>query len=308
MNRSKLQFYLIPGILLILIVVIGRHHSYAGLLLWTFLLQGILALSYDFLGGYGGELHLGHGTFFGIGAYVSALMILAGLPWWLSIVLAGLGGFLAALAISPVLIPLQGGAFSLASLVFLFLFHSLSRNLSRLTGGVDGLSLDRVTGMDIWLPCVALLFFLCFYIHDSLADSKFTRELKAVAEDREAAALCGVSGQKIRTEALLLGSTMAALAGGILPIQSSYISLQSTFGLEVALAPVVIVLIGGPGTRFGALSGALLYVGLQEWIWTGIGEWHLALLGLVFILSGVFLPSGLAGLFKIQTKPAPVDR
>jgi len=95
---------------------------------------------------------------------------------------------------------------------------------------------------------------------------------------------------------------MAALAGGILPIQSLYISRQSTFGLEVALAPVIIVLIGGPGTRFGPLLGTLLFVGLREWIWTGLGAWHLSLLGTVFILSGIFFPSGLAGIFKIQEK------
>lgn len=303
MTRSRILFYLIPGVLItVLVFFLGQRHSYASLILWTFLLQGILALSYDFLGGYGGELHLGHGTFFGIGAYVSTLMMLNGFPWWLAIIMSGLGGFLTALIISPILIPLKGGSFSLASLVFLFLFYSVFRNLSWLTGGVDGLSLNRVMGMNIWLPSTILLFMLCFYIHDNLTSSKFIRELRAVAEDPQAAAMCGISCHGIRTRALLMGSTMAALAGGILPIQSLYISLQSTFGLEVALTPVVIVLIGGPGTRFGPLLGTLLYIGLQEWIWIGLGAWHLALLGLVLILCGTFFPSGLAGLLKIKQK------
>jgi len=303
MTRLTNPLYLITGGLIAVLVLLSGHmHSYAGLILWTFLLQGILALSYNFLGGYGGELHLGHGTFFGIGAYVSILMILADVPWWVSIMLSGMAGFLISLMISPLLIPLKGGAFSLASLVLLLLFHSLFRNLSWLTGGVDGLSLDRVTSINTWLPCTIFLFILCFYIHDTLADSKFTRELRAISADPQAAALCGLSCHKVRTKALLLGSTMASLAGGILPIQSLYISLQSTFGLEVALSPVVIVLIGGPGTRFGPLLGTLLYLGLQEWIWTAIGAWHLAILGLVLILSGLFFPSGLAGFLKFKKK------
>lgn len=301
MARAINPLYLIiGGLFLVLVLLSGHMHSYTGLILWTFLLQGILALSYNFLGGYGGELHLGHGAFFGIGAYVSILMTLAHIPWWFSIMLAGIAGFLIALMISPLLIPLKGGAFSLASLVLLLLFQVLFRNLSWLTGGVDGLSLDQVTSPNTWFPSTIALFILCFYIHDTLANSKFTRELRAISDDPQAAAVCGLSCYKIRTKALLLGSTMASLAGGILPIQSLYISLQSTFGLEVALTPMVIVLIGGPGTRFGPLLGTLLYVSLQEWIWTTIGAWHLALLGLVLILSGLFFPSGLAGLLKFN--------
>jgi len=301
MTRAINPFTLITGGLILVIVLFSDYiHSYIALILWTFLLQGILALSYNFLGGFGGELHLGHGTFFGIGAYISILMMLADVPWWISIILSGLAGGLISLMISPLLVPLRGGAFSLASLVLLLLFQALFRNLSFLTGGVDGLSLDRVTGINTWLLTTIILFILCFYIHETLTNSKFTRELRAISDDPQAAALCGLSSNKVRTNALLLGSTMASLAGGILPLQSLYISLQSTFGLEVALTPVVIVLIGGPGTRFGPLLGALLYVGLQEWIWTEIGAWHLALLGLVLILSGLFFPSGLAGFIKFK--------
>jgi branched-chain amino acid transport system permease protein len=295
--------YLIAGgIFLVLFLELGHAHSYTTLILWTFLLQGILALSYNLLGGYGGELHLGHGTFFGIGAYVSILMMLTHIPWWISIILAGMSGFLIALMISPLLIPLKGAPFSLASLVLLLLFQVLFRNISWLTGGVNGLSLDWITSPTAWLPSTIVLFILCFYIHDTLVDSKFTRELRAISDDPQAAAVCGLSCNKIRTKALLLGSTMASLAGGILPIQSLYISLQSTFGLEVALTPVVAVLIGGPGTRLGPLLGTLLYLGIQEWIWTAIGAWHLALLGLVLILSGLFFPSGLAGLLPFNKK------
>jgi branched-chain amino acid transport system permease protein len=235
--------------------------------------------------------------FFGIGAYVSALVLSAGLPWWMALFLAGLTGSLAAVIVSPLLIPQKGGAFSLASLVLLLLLHSLFKNFPRLTGGVDGLSISLMEA-GLWLSCTVFLFIFCLYIHHTLSDSTFIRELRAIADDSQAAALCGLSCQKIRTKALVLGSVMAALSGGILPMQSSYISLQSAFGLEVAFAPVIIVLIGGPGTRYGPLLGTLLYIGLQEMIWTGLGAWHLALLGTVLVLSGVFFPKGLAGLFR----------
>jgi len=85
----------------------------------------------------------------------------------------------------------------------------------------------------------------------------------------------------------------AALAGGLYPILSRYVSPESAFGLEVALTPVVAVLLGGPGTRWGALLGTLLYLAVQELLWTQSGTWNLALLGLGLMVAAVFKPEGL---------------
>jgi branched-chain amino acid transport system permease protein len=262
------------------------------------LLQGILALSYDIPGGLGGELHLGHGAFFGIGAYVSALSFINGFPWWLSLACAGLSGGLAARLLQPMLVSLKGVSFALVSLGFLLICGLLARNLEPISGGTAGISFSASMGMAGPYRWTLALFVVTLWIHETVADSRFGRALVGASNDFEAAMSCGVPVESIRGKALVMGSVMAALAGGIYPFPMAYISPQSAFGLEVALAPVVMVLVGGPGTRWGPLLGVVVYTGLQEWLWTRGWEGALTLMGASLMAAGIFLPKGIAGALK----------
>lgn len=276
--------------------------AYGAMVAWTLFLQGILALSYDLLGGYGGELHLGHGAFFGIGVYASTLTALHGLPWWAALAAAGAAGGCTACVAAPLLVPLRGVSFALTSLGTLLLFALLARNLQGLTGGTAGLSLPEAlnlgTGPYRW---TLLLLLVSLWIHDVLPDSRFGRALRGTAADPKAAVTSGVPSSVVRRQALILGSVLAALAGGVYPLPMGYVSPQSAFGLENALTPVVMVLVGGPGTRWGPLLGAILYMGLQEMLWTSGWDWNLALAGMGLMAAGLLLPRGLAGLFSPES-------
>lgn len=287
---------IIPASLLLLFHPL--FDAYTNLIIWTLLLQGSLALSYDILGGYGGELHLGHGVFFGLGAYISVLALIAGVPWGLALVFSALGGYILSMALSMLLVPLTGGTFALASLVVLLLIKSLFRNIEQITGGTAGLSTPHISATGLWFSCTLIFFMICMWIHDSLDASRFGRALKAISSDPLAADATGISNYQIRTQSLVLGSIMASLAGGIFPFQSGYVNLHSAFGLEIALGPVVMVLLGGPGTRFGPLIGTVLYVGLQEWLWSHMSGGNLAILGAGLIMIGAFFPSGIVGFIK----------
>lgn len=281
--------------------------AYAAIIAWTLCLEAVLALSYDLLGGYGGELHLGHGAFFGIGVYASALATLHGLPGWAALAAAGLTGGVSARLLAPLLVSLRGVSFALTSLGVLLLFALLARNLEGLTGGTAGLSLpgtvELAAGPFGW---TLLLVFGTLWVHDALPESRFGRALRGAAADPEAAAASGVPWDILRRRTLVLGSVLAALAGGIYPFPMGYVSPQSAFGLEKALAPVVMVLVGGPGTRWGPLLGVALYMGLQELLWTRGWDWNLALTGIGLMAVGLFLPRGLTGLFS--PKPAFCER
>lgn len=273
----------------------GWLGGYGAMIAWTLLLQGTLALSYDILGGYGGELHLGHGAFFGIGAYTAALAANAGAPWWAAACAAGAAGVAAALLFRPFLVPLRGVSFALASLAVLLLCGLFARNLNAWTGGTAGVSISSSFGMDGAYRCTLALFAATLWMHDGMRRSTFGRALLASAADREAAASAGVPTSAIRGKALLWGTVPAALAGGMYPFPMAYVSPQSAFGLEVALTPVVAVLLGGPASRWGPLMGVALYVGLQEWLWTRGWDWSLAVMGGGLMAAGLFLPRGLAG-------------
>ena len=275
---------------------------YWGLVVFTALLQGTVALSYDLIGGYGGELHLGHGLFFGLGAYLSAGMLTAGLPAWTTPVLSGFGGAAVALALCPLLIPLRGIPFAIASLAALLLMGLLAGNLSSLTGGHAGLSLMPRWGLPGLLRAAFLLMAATGWMHYCYPNSRHGRALRAVADDREAAAAMGVNPSQLRRQALILGAFPAAVAGSLYPFQSAYISPQSAFGLEAAMAPVAMVLVGGPGSRWGPLLGLVLLTAVQEWLWTQGWQWRLSMWGAVLVMAGVLLPHGLAGLFPIKQR------
>ena len=285
------------GCALLLILGPGWLGPYGAMVAWALLLNGTLALSFDLLGGYGGALHLGHGAFFGVGAYASALCAAHGLAPWASLPAAGLCGAAAAGLVRPILVPLRGVSFALASLGVLLSCGLLARNLEALTGGTAGLSLASA-GTEGPYRWSLLVFFCAFWIHERLPGSRFGRALQAAAADPEAAAASGVSVGAVQGRALILGSLLAGLAGGTYPLAMAYVSPQSAFGLEAALAAPVAVLLGGPGTRWGPLLGVVLYTGLQEWLWTRGWQWNLAVLGSALMAAGVFLPRGLSGLLR----------
>jgi branched-chain amino acid transport system permease protein len=282
---------------------------YWGLVLLSALLQGALVLSYDILGGYGGELNLGQGLFFGLGAYLSAGALAAGWPAWGATLLAAAGGLAMAAVACLLLVPLRGLLFAIASLCLLLLMGLLANNLEPLTGGSAGLSLSPQWGMWGTVQAALVLFATCWWLHERFPRSNLGRALRDCADDRQAAAAAGVAVRRVRSQALVLGALPAALAGGLYPFQAAYVSPQSAFGLETAMAPVVMVLVGGAGTRWGPLMGLLLLTALQEWLWVQGLQWRLSVWGGCLILSAVLMPRGLAGLLdgvgNLLKRPVP---
>lgn len=273
--------------------------AYGSLVVWGLCQMGILALGYDLLGGMGREVHLGHGAFFGLGAYTSAICMEASCSWWTALVAAGAAGAIWARISALVLVELRGASFAVASLCFVLSGLVLARNLVGLTGGVSGIS-TPILGKEIPYACTFVLLMVSLRVHRAALNSSWGRALRAVGEDSLAASHVGVCPRRIRTQALVVGSTMASLAGGIYPLQSGYLSPESAFGLDVAMSPVVAVLLGGPGTRWGALLGAAILGGFQELIWSSLRGGNLLVLGLFLMACGFLLPGGVAGLLEAR--------
>jgi ABC-type branched-subunit amino acid transport system permease subunit len=267
---------------------------YGSLLLWSVCQQAVLALSYSFLGGMGRELHLGHGVFFGLGAYMSAILLQAGLPWWLALPAAGTAGALLSKGLAPFLVRLSGGDFAVASLCVALLAGVLARNLEEFTGGVAGISVPAIP-REVPYFCSLVLLGGALLIHRRLIHSSWGRAIRATGMDSTAALHLGVPGKSLRTQALLLGSSLAALAGGIYPLQSGYLSPESAFGLEVLLSPVVAVLLGGSASSWGPLWGAALLAILQELILTGLPGTTPLAMGLFLMVSGLRAAKELPG-------------
>lgn len=268
----------------------GRYVVTLAFLLWVAI---ALAESYNLVGGYLGYMNLGHASFFGVSAYIFGILYVQGVPFlwaWL----AGIGGSVAfAGAISVPLFRLRGAYFAVASFGLITLLELLAHNFSALTGGAAGLSLppgDRL------LPAYYLSLVVAagsVGLAVMVSRSRLGLALMSLREDEEVAAVFGVYPLRYKTLALLLSAVPPGLIGGIYTWQLTYINPSIVFGLEIALVPIVMAMLGGVGHVWGPVLGAFFITLVEELLWTKMPYLHLTTYGVILLLVGLYLPGGL---------------
>lgn len=261
-----------------------------------------LALAFDVLAGYTGYLNFGHGAFFGLGAYTTAiLMMQAHWPFALALpmggVLAGLGALIAGL---PTL-RLKGAYFAIAT-------WALSRAVQQMalimdiTGGPDGMRLPSFLNPQFFyylmLAIVAVTFALLWFL---LEHSPFGLKLKAIREDEEGAMALGLNPTKLKMQAFILSAVPTGILGGVYAYWITFIDPASTLGDMISDQALVMVVFGGMGTLIGPVIGAILIFAFKTLFWAYLSEFqllYLIILGAVIALSVVFIPNGLWGTLK----------
>ncbi|MCA1297621.1 branched-chain amino acid ABC transporter permease [Stappia indica] len=296
----------------------------------------VLAASYDLLLGYTGVVSFAHTMFFGIGAYGTALALSSLGPSFTAIVLGTAGGtaIAAALALAIGLFSLRVKAifFAMVTLAVASAFAVLVSQLSGLTGGEDGLTYKipralgpafklmdgKIFGVRIngRLLCYYLVFFSALVLFLGLlrvVNSPFGRTLKAVRDNAFRAEAIGYRVVWYRTTATVLSAAVAALAGALLAIWIRYTGPATTLSMEIMIDILLMVVIGGMGTMYGAVIGATLFILAQTYLQTLMAsaehatealplipllvapERWLLWLGMLFILSVYFFPDGVVG-------------
>ena len=291
---EKKLFYsvvLLPWAFLAVLPCFGFSYG----VVWIFLLAVYftLALSYDIVGGYLGYMNLGHSTFFGLGAYTTAILLNHGCNLFSALVGALLLTAVFAAVISYPLFRLRGAYFALATFGLISLVEVLTTNLRGLTGGSGGISTPPG---DHTLPSYYLTLAVAggtMVLSQVVARSKFGLALFSIREDEEVAKAFGVPTTLYKGLALIISSVPASVVGGIYVWHMTYISPESVFGLEIALSPIIMAMLGGTGIMIGPLVGAVFITLVQEFLWTKIPYFHLAMYGTVLVLLGLFLPGGL---------------
>ncbi len=295
MNRNgKKLFYLIV-VLLWAILAALPYLGFSYGVVWIFLLAVYftLALSYDIVGGYMGYMNLGHSTFFGLGAYTTAILLNQGIGLFSALFVALLLAALFAALISYPLFRLRGAYFALATFGLISLIEVLTVNLRDLTGGSGGISTPPGNNM---LPSYYLVLAVALgtmVLSQAVARSKFGLALFSIREDEEVAQAFGVPTTLYKGLALVISSVPASLVGGIYVWNMTYVSPESVFGLEIALSPIIMAMLGGSGIMIGPLVGAVFITLVQEFLWTKVPYFHLAMYGVVLVLLGLFMPGGL---------------
>lgn len=291
--RLFVRVALLAGIGAVLTLLPWIAGSYA--MVWISLLcvYFTLAASYDIVGGYMGYMNLGHSTFFGLGAYTTAILLNLGQ----NLAVAALGGMAVASVfaalISYPIFRLRGAYFALGTFGMISLMGVLSNNLRDITGGSGGISTppgDHTLGAYYLALLIAVGTLAMSY---GVSRSRLGLALFSIREDEEAARALGAPTNLCKGLALVISSIPASLMGGVYVWSVTYISPPAVFGLEIALSPIVMAMLGGTGTLLGPLLGAIFLTSLQELLWTKIPYLHLTMYGAIMVLIGLFIPGGL---------------
>lgn len=278
------------------------------------LIYAIFAISLNLELGYTGLYNFGHVAFFGIGAYSSALLSLGGLPVSMTMVMgmvfAGIAGGLLAI---PAL-RLSGDYFGIATLAFgemVRLFFLNERWLTKGPMGLPGIPRPSwigqgIAGLPMFLLLCALLTLIVFLMVRRLTTAPFGRALKVVREDEYVAQALGKNVLSLKIRAVTVGSVLAGLAGGLWAHYITYIS-PSDFTLNETILVLLCVVLGGRGTNWGPILGAVVIIFFQESlrflpISPDLGRFVAPLQGIVYGGTLVFLmlkrPEGLLPEYK----------
>ncbi len=291
---GKKPLYLIIALSAALLVALPwMGASYAIVVIFLLGVYFTLALSYDIVGGYMGYMNLGHSTSFGLGAYTTAILLNQGFNLVSSLGLAALMASAFAAMVSYPLFRLRGAYFALATFGLISLVEVVTINLRDLTGGSGGISTPPGNNMLLAYYLVLAVAAGTIVLSYQVARSQFGLALFSIREDEEVAQAFGVPTSLYKCLALVISSIPASLVGGIYVWNMTYISPPAVFGLEIALSPIVMAMLGGTGTILGPLVGAIFITLVQEFLWTKVPFFHLAMYGIVLVLVGLFLPGGL---------------
>lgn len=285
--------------------------SYSLLVFTLCALAAVVGVGLNVLIGLSGQISFGHIAFYAIGAYISALMTLAGLPLWLAIPAAGVvaSGIGALLAIPALRV--TGPYLAMITIAFSFVVHHSLIEWRDVTGGSNGLMgipLPDFAGLDpsILLALIAaalMIGALAFY--QRLHHSGWGKAMRAVKASEIAARSLGFNPVVSKTLAFALSALLTGLAGALLAPLLMFINPES-FPFSQSILFVLAVIVGGSGTLFGPVLGALLIVLVPELL-SDFAEYRLLIFSVLLLVVLWIAPNGLLGaLARRWIKPTPL--
>ncbi len=249
--------------------------------------------------GYTGQVSLGQAAFYGTGAYISAVLTkTCGVNPWLAMLVAAAGTGTFAFLIGYPIFRLKGNYLAIATLglglIVYVLFRQLGPGGPSGTGDIDILSIGGF-GFDtpfrryflVWGFCLVLLL-----ISQNIVNSRTGRALRAIHGSEEAASSLGVNVDRFKVKVFVLSAVYASLAGSLLVHHLRFVSPQP-FDFIASVKLVVMAVIGGLASVWGAIFGAGTTRLLSDELLLRFGEWDVVVYGLVLMLVMILMPDGL---------------
>ena len=302
MEKKKSQNFLLCGLMFLIAVLFPLFSNNFFIRFATDMLMfAIMASAWNIIGGYTGYASFGNVVFFGIGGYITAvLMEKAGLNFAIAYLAAGLGAALFAVLIGLPVLRLRGHYFAIATLGVAEAMKALVQNL-QITEGNSGIYLPM---LDLSVQGQYYFFFyamLATLVVTLLAtylmlNAKLGYSLIAVRENEDAANSVGINTTLSKTIAFALSGFFTGLAGSVSAYQQAFLMPGPAFSVETTVKIIVMSVFGGMGKLFGPLIGAFSIQIISETLSNYFLMAHALFFGSVVILAIVFTPKGLIDL------------
>ncbi len=278
---------------------------------------GVMALFYAFIGqswnisgGFAGQLSFGHVAFFGVGAYASTIVQLRlGVSPWLGLPIAGLAGAAVggAIAVLSFRAGLKGSYFALITLAFAEVLRIVSNSIGITGGGLGLLIPMKIGAQNLQFAERSGFYFLILALTAgsvALAEwmrrSRFGAQLAAIRENEDSAKALGINVFAEKVKVMLISGAIGGLGGCFFAQYFLYIDPLIAFGTDKSIEMLLVSMIGGAGTVYGPLVGAVLLALVSDVTrtLTQIQGLSLVLYGALLVVIIAFLPNGLIELFS----------
>jgi len=287
-SKNSFWFILLAALLLGVLPFITPYKALAS----QMLIFAIFAMGYDIVFGYTGLLSFGHAAYFGLGAYGTGLSLIhLSAPTLVALLIGIVSSVLIAFPIGYLSIRRRGIYFAMTTMAFAQMLYFIAFKWRSLTGGDDGLHgvprphLGPINlGSELTLYYFILVFFiLSVFLGIRIIHSPFGKTLECLRENEDRARSIGFSPTRFKLMSFVISAFFAGLAGGLYALLQNFVPLYS-LNLDTSGDIVLMALIGGMGTLYGPIMGAMALVLLKDLLTTSTNIWPL-FLGLLFVIS-----------------------
>lgn len=283
-----------------------------------FAMYAVLSQSWNIIGGYAGYPSFATAAFFGLGAYTGAILQGLGLAMPLAWAAAGLMAAAFAAAMGAAILHLKGHYFAIASLVLAEVLLEVTTSWTSLTGGGMGLNLPIIrmsvtaqAQLFFWsmLALAVLTFLMSWYV----SAGRIGFALRCIRQNEDASSMVGINTTLYKIIAFVLSALFVGSAGALYASWVFYIEPPDVYSVMTTIRPIVMTMLGGPGTLLGPVIGSGIFLVIEEVVWRNFLSIHAAVLGILIVGLIFYLPNGVVGAamrkwrkrstHKAETKP-----
>jgi|HubBroStandDraft_6_1064221.scaffolds.fasta_scaffold42200_3 branched-chain amino acid transport system permease protein len=256
-----------------------------------------LALSWSMFSGATGYVALSTSAFFGLGAYTCAIL-LGSLPWPLVVAGGAAVAAVSALILGLCVLHLRGTYFAILTFGISELLKNLIMYIEKSEFGTVGRLMMGAPSLPVIYWTVLALAVLAAVMYWLVARSDFGAALRAIGSDEGRASTLGLNVRNAKIAGFCLSAFIPGAIGAAMSVRWTYIEPQIVFNPFIVFQTVLVATIGGPTRLAGPILGAVVFGLLQETLRLNFANYYLILLGVLLILSVLYIPNGLVSLFN----------